>query len=67
VIVEGVRRHSGAPVAATDPRASVALVLAGLSARGTTTVHNANIIDRGYESLEDKLQALSADVRRVTQ
>ena len=66
VVVEGVRRLSGAPVAATDPRASAALVLAGLSARGTTTVHDAACIDCGYEALDEKLKALGADIRRVT-
>lgn len=66
VIVEGVRRLSGAPVAAIDPRASVAIVLAGLSARGTTRIHDAGCIDRGYDSLDEKLKALGADIRRVT-
>jgi UDP-N-acetylglucosamine 1-carboxyvinyltransferase len=63
-IVRGVRRLSGAPVMATDLRASVSLVLAGLAAENSTEVLRVYHLDRGYETLERKLSALGADVRR---
>ncbi|MDP6838475.1 MAG: UDP-N-acetylglucosamine 1-carboxyvinyltransferase [Planctomycetota bacterium] len=56
---------SGAPVTASDLRASAALVLAGLVATGTTEVHRVYHIDRGYEPIEDRLNALGANIRRV--
>lgn len=64
-IVRGVRRLSGADVMATDLRASVALVLAGLVADGTTTVHRIYHLDRGYENLVEKLQACGARIERI--
>ena len=64
-IVTGVRKLIGAPVMASDLRASAALVLAGLVARGTTTVQRVYHIDRGYEAIETKLRALGADITRV--
>ncbi|MCA1825946.1 MAG: UDP-N-acetylglucosamine 1-carboxyvinyltransferase [Myxococcales bacterium] len=64
-VVRGVTRLSGAPVMATDLRASASLVLAGLRAEGTTTVQRVYHLDRGYEALEAKLQALGANIRRV--
>ncbi len=64
-IVRGVRRLSGAPVMATDLRASVSLVLAGLAARGETVVNRVYHLDRGYESLEQKLAACGADIERI--
>jgi UDP-N-acetylglucosamine 1-carboxyvinyltransferase len=64
-IVTGVRRLVGAPVMASDLRASAALVLAGLVARGTTTVSRVYHIDRGYEHIEQKLRGLGADIERV--
>jgi UDP-N-acetylglucosamine 1-carboxyvinyltransferase len=64
-IVTGVRKLVGAPVMASDLRASAALVLAGLVARGTTTVQRVYHIDRGYEAIEIKLRALGADITRV--
>ncbi len=64
-IVTGVRRLIGAPVMASDLRASAALVLAGLVARGTTTVQRVYHIDRGYERIEAKLRAVGADITRV--
>jgi UDP-N-acetylglucosamine 1-carboxyvinyltransferase len=64
-VVKGVPALSGAPVMATDLRASASLVLAGLRAEGTTTVHRVYHLDRGYERLEEKLQALGAETRRV--
>ena len=64
-VVRGVDHLSGAPVMATDLRASASLVLAGLRAEGTTTVHRVYHLDRGYESLERKLSALGAKIRRI--
>ena len=64
-IVRGVTRLSGAPVMATDLRASASLVLAGLRAEGTTTVHRVYHLDRGYEGLEQKLSSVGARIRRV--
>ena len=63
-IVEGVERLSGCPVMASDLRASAALVVAGLAARGTTTVERVYHIDRGYERIEEKLAALGARIER---
>ncbi len=63
-IVTGQRALSGAPVMATDLRASVCLLLAGLAAEGTTEVLRVYHLDRGYEHIEAKLAALGADVRR---
>ena len=65
-VVTGVKRLIGAPVMASDLRASAALVLAGLVARGTTTVQRVYHIDRGYEGLVTKLRALGADIQRVS-
>jgi UDP-N-acetylglucosamine 1-carboxyvinyltransferase len=62
--VHGPTALSGAPVMATDLRASVCLVLAGLAARGSTTVSRVYHLDRGYERVEAKLGALGADVKR---
>ena len=64
-IVKGVARLSGAPVMATDLRASASLVLAGLVAEGTTEITRIYHLDRGYEHIEDKLKALGADIERV--
>jgi UDP-N-acetylglucosamine 1-carboxyvinyltransferase len=64
-VVRGVDHLSGAPVMATDLRASASLVLAGLCAEGITTVNRVYHLDRGYEALEAKLSALGASVRRV--
>ena len=63
--VRGVAGLSGAPVMATDLRASVSLVLAGLVARGVTEVSRVYHLDRGYENVEGKLARLGADIRRV--
>ncbi len=63
-VVEGVRRLSGCPVMVSDLRAGAALVLAGLAARGATRVLRVYHLDRGYESLDKKLRALGADIRR---
>lgn len=64
-IITGVDGLSGAPVMASDLRASAALVLAALAAEGTTEIHRLYHIDRGYEMLDDKLEMLGANVRRV--
>jgi UDP-N-acetylglucosamine 1-carboxyvinyltransferase len=64
-VVRGVERLSAAPVMATDLRASASLVLAGLRAEGTTVIQRVYHLDRGYESLEKKLAALGADIRRI--
>jgi len=64
-IVRGVPQLSGAPVMATDLRASVSLVLAGLAARGETVVNRVYHLDRGYESVERKLAACGADIERI--
>ncbi|MCU0543099.1 MAG: UDP-N-acetylglucosamine 1-carboxyvinyltransferase [Oscillatoriaceae cyanobacterium Prado104] len=64
-VVRGVARLSGAPVIATDLRASAALVLAGLAADGVTTINSLQHLDRGYEQLEVKLQKLGAKLLRV--
>jgi UDP-N-acetylglucosamine 1-carboxyvinyltransferase len=63
-ISRGVERLTGAPVMATDLRASASLVLAGLAARGETIVDRIYHIDRGYESIEEKLWRLGAQIRR---
>jgi len=64
-ICTGVERLTSAPVMATDLRASASLVLAGLVAEGTTVVDRIYHIDRGYETIEEKLQQLGAQIRRV--
>ncbi len=64
-IIKGVRKLSGAPVMASDLRASAALVLAGLQADGITEVNRVYHIDRGYESIDDKLNGLGARIERV--
>lgn len=63
--VTGVDRLRGAPVMATDLRASVSLILAGLAAEGETVVSRVYHLDRGYENVEDKLSALGAKIERV--
>ena len=63
-IIEGVKKLVGAPVMASDLRASAGLVLAGLVAKGTTRVHRVYHIDRGYERIEEKLAAVGANIQR---
>ena len=63
-IIRGVQRLTGAPVMASDLRASASLVLAGLAAKGTTTVQRIYHLDRGYERIENKLNAVGARIRR---
>ncbi len=64
-IINGVAKLSGAPVMASDLRASAALVLAGLQAEGTTEINRVYHIDRGYESIDEKLNFLGAKIERV--
>lgn len=65
VVVSGVRKLVGAPVMASDLRASASLVLAGLAAEGQTTIRRVYHLDRGYETLDKRLVALGADIERV--
>ncbi len=65
VTIRGVERLTGAPVMATDLRASASLILAALVADGETSVHRVYHIDRGYERIEEKFHLLGADIRRV--
>jgi UDP-N-acetylglucosamine 1-carboxyvinyltransferase len=64
-IVEGREKLKGAPVMATDLRASVSLVIAALAAEGETLVHRVYHLDRGFERLEEKLVACGAQVERL--
>lgn len=64
-IITGVRCLSGAPVMASDLRASAALILAGLVARGETVVDRVYHIDRGYEAIEEKLKGVGAQIERL--
>jgi len=63
--IKGIRKLSGAPVMATDLRASASLVLAGLAADNTTEVSRIYHLDRGYERIEEKLKGLGADIERI--
>jgi len=65
-VVRGVDRLVGAPVMATDLRASMSLILAGLAAEGETQVNRVYHLDRGYERLEEKLSAVGADIERAS-
>src|SRR5262249_34578922 len=64
--IEGVDKLKGAPVMATDLRASVSLVIAALAAEGETMVNRVYHLDRGFERLEDKLVACGADIARIS-
>jgi UDP-N-acetylglucosamine 1-carboxyvinyltransferase len=64
-LVRGVRKLTGAPVMATDLRASVSLVIAGLAAEGETVINRVYHLDRGYERLEEKLSACGARIARI--
>jgi len=64
-VIQGVQQMSGAPIMATDLRASACLVLAGLVAKGDTVVDRVYHIDRGYENIEEKLGVLGAKIRRL--
>tara|TARA_Y100001970_G_scaffold62832_1_gene80332 strand:- start:2927 stop:4186 length:1260 start_codon:yes stop_codon:yes gene_type:complete len=65
-VIEGIESLKGAPVMATDLRASASLVLAGLVAEGSTTIDRIYHIDRGYERIEEKLKMLGADIERIS-
>ncbi len=65
-IIKGVENLNGAPVMATDLRASASLVIAGMAASGETLIDRIYHIDRGYERIEEKLQSLGADIRRLS-
>ena len=65
-VIEGIKKLKGAPVMATDLRASASLVLAGLVAEGATTIDRIYHIDRGYERIEEKLKMLGADIERIS-
>jgi len=65
-LVRGVPRLMGAPVMATDLRASVSLVIAALAAEGETIVNRVYHLDRGFERLEDKLAACGAAIERIS-
>lgn len=65
VVCKGVKSLAGACLMATDLRASASLVLAGLAAKGTTTIGRVYHLDRGYETIEEKLKSLGADIERV--
>jgi len=65
-VIEGIKKLKGAPVMATDLRASASLVLAGLVAQGATTIDRIYHIDRGYERIEEKLKMLGADIERIS-
>ncbi len=64
--VKGVKTLKGAQVMATDLRASVSLVIAGLAAKGETFVNEIHHLDRGFENLEEKLSNCGADISRVS-
>jgi UDP-N-acetylglucosamine 1-carboxyvinyltransferase len=66
-IVKGVRQLSGAPVMASDLRASAALVVAGLAAQGATRINRIYHIDRGYEQIDHKLRGLGARIQRLAE
>ena len=65
-MITGVEHLTGAPVMATDLRASASLILAGLVADGETTVERIYHVDRGYERIEEKLSMLGADIKRCS-
>jgi UDP-N-acetylglucosamine 1-carboxyvinyltransferase len=64
VVITGRERLTGAPVMASDLRASAGLILAGLAAEGVTEVLRVYHLDRGYERIEEKLRGLGADIER---
>jgi len=65
-IIDGIAKLRGAPVMATDLRASVSLVIAGLAAEGETMVNRIYHLDRGFERLEEKLSACGATIERIS-
>lgn len=65
-IIQGIKELNGAPTTATDLRASASLVIAGLVAKGTTEIFDIHYIDRGYEVIEEKLNQLGAQIKRIS-
>ena len=65
VVVVGPQALHGARVQSPDVRAGMALLIAGLCAKGTTEIHNIHQIDRGYERIDEKLRSLGAQIQRV--
>jgi UDP-N-acetylglucosamine 1-carboxyvinyltransferase len=65
-LITGVETLTSAPVEADDLRAGAAMVIAGLIAKGETSIGNIKLIDRGYENIVEKLTAVGADISRVT-
>ncbi len=63
-VITGPTTRTGQEIRSTDLRAGMTLIIAGLLARGTTTIHEAEIIDRGYEKIEERLSAIGADIVR---
>jgi UDP-N-acetylglucosamine 1-carboxyvinyltransferase len=63
--VKGISRLRGAPLMATDLRASASLIVAALAAEGETTIHRIYHLERGYEKIEEKLLGLGADIKKV--
>ena len=64
-VIEGVKELNGAPVKATDLRAGAAMIIAALSAKGTTHIEDIEHIERGYEDVVEKFSALGADIRII--
>ena len=64
-VIEGVPQLTGAPVRAVDLRAGAAMLIAGMTAKGTTEIENIEWIERGYEDIVEKLTALGADVKKI--
>ena len=64
-VIEGVERLTGAPIHACDLRAGAAMVIAGLAAQGITEIDGIHHIERGYETLVEKLSAVGADIRSI--
>ena len=65
-VIEGVENLTGAPVHACDLRAGAAMVIAGLAAQGVTEIDGIQHIERGYETIVEKLAAVGADIRTIT-
>ena len=65
--INGVEKIYGTDVKTTDLRAGAAMIIAALMAEGTTRIHNLHYIDRGYERIEEKLRALGANIKRVSE
>ncbi|MDQ5983032.1 MAG: UDP-N-acetylglucosamine 1-carboxyvinyltransferase [Eubacteriales bacterium SKADARSKE-1] len=64
-VIDGIEELIGAPVKAIDLRAGAAMIIAGLAAKGTTTIENVHYIERGYENIINKLKSLGADIKKV--